>query len=44
MERYIQISELDITVMDGTEELQDQSLFFSVENKSEVAFIVQLNY
>ena len=44
MERYIQTNELDITVMDGIEELQDQSLSFSVENKSEVAFIVQLNH
>lgn len=44
MERYIQMNELDITVMDGIEELQDQSLFFSVENKSEVAFIVQVNH
>ena len=38
------LSKLQELVMDGIEELQDQSLSFSVENKSEIAFIVQLNH
>ena len=40
----MQMSELDITVVDGTEELQDQVLSFSLENRGGVAFIVQPNH